>query len=99
MLKHNTKMKEFLEAAGFVNIIPKYLDKGSLKGCWRIVSRINGQPNLTGYALQTPDAAEKLTALGFIDFDRGPLNPYSGNGGLFAIFARFTKEAYNHETL
>mgnify|MGYP001589675816 CR=1 FL=1 len=90
MLDKNKKMKSFLESKGFKNIIPKYIENGSMRGCWRIVSRVNGKLGLTGYALYTSEVQEKLTNLGFRDFDGEPLNQYSGNGGVFAVFARFT---------
>ena len=71
-------MMDFLKANG-IDARVKFLHDGSLKGCWRLY---NGE--------QAWDLAlcNKLSALGFSDFDGTALNRYSGNGGVFSVFVR-----------
>ena len=76
-------MKEYLKENG-IKATPKYLKTGSLKGTWRL------------YDLKTKwfgndILISKLTTLGFTDFDGKVLHDFSGNGGVFSIFARYTK--------
>jgi hypothetical protein len=78
MRPENKRMQEFLKQNG-VQAIPKYLATGSLKGCWRLWGK--RQP-------WTDGLRQRLTALGFVDFNGDPLGQYSGNGGLFCVFVR-----------
>jgi hypothetical protein len=80
MLEINKKMRAFLKTNG-IDAMPKYLDKGSMKGCWRIY----GEGKWWG----NKPLIDKMTKLGFVDFDGQPLSDYSGNGGMFSIFPRF----------
>lgn len=89
MRPENKKMQSFLRANGFPNAVPKYLSTGSQKGCWRIYSKWSNLPELMGYERWTMDTARKFTALGFKDFDGRELSEFSGNGGIFQIFARY----------
>lgn len=85
MLEHNKKMQAFLKGNG-INAIPWRIDKGSMKGCWRIYSKKGkGFEHMEPW---TTDTAAKMTALGFKDFDWQPLGQFSGNGGMFQVFAR-----------
>lgn len=86
-LNQNQQMQAFLRKNGFINAVPKYLEKGSLRGCWRIYSRPRGG-GFDAYDKWTDEVREKLTSLGFVDFDGKELSKYSGNGGVFSIFAR-----------
>lgn len=82
----NVKMQEFLRANGFPNAVPWYIDKGSMRGCWRIYSKQGkGFQNMDKW---TMEIADKLTALGFKGFDGGTLGQFSGNGGMFHTFVR-----------
>ncbi len=76
MLQHNTAMKEYLHKHG-IECTPKRIDKGSLGGTWRLYN---------SKQKWSPALAEKLTELGFIDFDGRPLNQFSGNGGYFSVY-------------
>lgn len=79
----NKNMKSFLNANG-IKARVKYIATGSLKGSWRLY-----EPKTDWY--NNIELQEKLTALGFTDFDGKPLNKFSGNGGKFSIFARATR--------
>lgn len=74
-------MKGLLASKG-IKATPKYIADGSLRGTWRIYDR-NAQWR-NNFGLWT-----KLMALGFTDYSGGPLDKFSGNGGLFSIFARY----------
>jgi len=90
MLDHNKQMQEFLRDNGIQGVIAKRIDNGSMRGCWRLSGK-NGSksPNiLDRYQKWTPEITDKLHRLGFHDFDGQALSQYSGNGGLFCIFAR-----------
>lgn len=84
-LEHNVKMEQFLKQNG-INAVPWRIDKGSMRGCWRIYSK-QGK-GFTNMDKWTPELVDKFTALGFRDFDNQPLNQFSGNGGDFQIFVR-----------
>jgi hypothetical protein len=86
MRPENQKMKQYLSENG-IDVMPKFIWDGSLKGTWRLYNR-----NLVWHD-NTP-LWEKLTSLGFKDYNGDPLSWLSGNGGLFSVFARFdrTKE-------
>ena len=79
MRPENTQMKTFLSEKG-ISATPKFLWKGSMKGCWRLYN----------YKQQwNPELCDQLTSLGFIDFDGRPLHKFSGNGGIFSVFCRY----------
>jgi 2-phospho-L-lactate transferase/gluconeogenesis factor (CofD/UPF0052 family) len=78
----NKNMQAFLNENG-VTARVKYLDKGSLKGTWRLYEPKTDWYNNTGLI-------NRLTALGFTNYDGEPLTKFSGNGGTFQIFARAT---------
>jgi len=85
----NQRMKKFLAEHG-INAVPQYIHTGSLKGCWRLYGLEQDgyghwihQKWFGNYELQ-----DKLKNLGFTDFDRTPLNDFSGNGGVFSVFVR-----------
>ena len=78
MRPENQRMTEFLKSHG-IKARVKYIHKGSVKHTWRL----HDAEQTWGDTL-----IEKLTALGFSDFDGRPLNKYSGNGGHFSIFVR-----------
>lgn len=77
MRSENQKMHNFLAENGFADVRVKYLDKGSLSGRWRLF-----KPDCRW----TEDIANKLTSLGFKDFDNNALSAHSGNGGSFSVF-------------
>lgn len=80
MTEQNKAMKEYLKQNG-IDAMPKYINNGSLGGCWRLYNlKINWWNN--------PKLWEQLTSLGFRDFDGKPLGQYSGNGGVFSLMAR-----------
>jgi hypothetical protein len=78
----NKKMQEFLKSNG-VKARVMYIATGSLKGSWRLY-----EPKTDWY--NNTELQDKLTALGFTNYDGGPLTKFSGNGGTFQIFARAT---------
>ena len=82
MRPENKRMKQFLSNNG-IKAVPKWLPDGSLKHCWRLYGK--GQQ-------WTPSLMEKLTSLGFVDFDYTPLGLFSGNGGMFSVFVRGHEE-------
>ena len=83
MRSENKKMQEFLKSQEIACHV-KYLVDGSLKGCWRLWGK--GQT-------WTSALWNKLNSIGFSDFDGKMLDQYSGNGGLFSVFARIKKRA------
>ena len=87
MRPENMRMKKFLEDHG-IKCIPKYLKEGSMRGCWR----------LYGDGRWTPELVQRLTGLGFVDFDRSPLDEFSGNGGYFSVFVRGHDELVSDKT-
>ena len=78
MRAENKRMRRFLRANG-ITATPKYINKGSLRGCWRLYN----PRQAWGDSLR-----ERLTVLGFVDFDGQPLSRFSGNAGLFQVFVR-----------
>ena len=82
MLEKNKRMKDFLKKEGIV-CTPKFISKGSLKGCWRLYSK---NINWT-YELQ-----EKLNNLGFKDLWGKELNNHSFNSGMFQVFTRLNNK-------
>lgn len=77
-LPENVRMQDFLKANG-IDATVKYIADGSLRGTWRL-SNLD-QP-------WTLDLAGKLNALGFVDCHGDPFGQFSGNGGVFSVFAR-----------
>ena len=78
MRPENKKMQEFLRQNG-INASVKFINKGSLKGCWRLYGK--GQK-------WNKELENKLNELGFVDFDGKPLSWLSGNGGSFSVSDR-----------
>jgi hypothetical protein len=87
MKAHNEKIKNYLSQNG-INARVKLIEKGSLKGSWRIYA-----PKVTWYG--NSELQNKMIELGFKDYFNTPLNDYSGNGGAFMIFARFDLSILN----
>lgn len=75
----NQRMQDFLAQHGIRGVKAKYIWTGSLKRTWRLSNHSTRW---------TQEWADKLNALGFRDFDGEPLDQFSGNGGLFSVFAR-----------
>lgn len=80
MRAENDRMKKWLQQNGLFKVTPKFLWHGSMKGCWR----------LYGDGPWTEALQNRLTELGFVDFDGQPLDRFSGNGGRFSVFPRLT---------
>ena len=87
MLDHNKRMQRFLQTHG-IKAVPKYVFTGSLKGTWRLYGKIDNGKTLDSYQKWTPEIFDKLTTLGFKDFDGHPLQWSSGNGGFFSVFVQ-----------
>ena len=79
----NQNMQKFL-ANNFIDAKVKYIDKGSLKGCWRIEN-----PQTDWYF--NTKLQQKFQDLGFKDFNGAKLTRHSGNGGVFQIFVKYDK--------
>jgi len=73
-----------------------FIWKGSLKGVWRISYSGKYWEHANKW---TPEIGEKLTGLGFVDFDGKPLHRFSGNGGMFQVFVRGHNELLKEVTL
>ena len=71
----NARMEQFLLDNG-IKAKVRYLWKGSMKKTWGFY----GKGQTWG-----PELIEKLTALGFNDFDGRPLHKFSSNGSEFAV--------------
>ena len=78
MKPENKRMQDYLQAHK-IKATPKYLWKGSLKGCWRLYSKDQKWDLFL---------ARQLGDLGFVDFDGRSLSQFSGNGGSFCVFVR-----------
>jgi hypothetical protein len=94
MRPENAKMQEYLNQHG-IKATPKFLWEGSLKGTWRLYYKARGKSHsLENYTKwnENYELMGKLHALGFRDFDGEPFNDFSGNGGVFSVFARVPKE-------
>jgi hypothetical protein len=87
MLDHNKQMKEFLKEHG-IDADPKYISEGSMSGVWRLTGRAKrGAKSFDDrYQKWTSELQNKMTLLGFTDFDGQPLSWTSGNGGIFCVF-------------
>lgn len=78
MKAENKNMRKYLADHG-IKCRVKRFESGSMANTWRLFN-----PDLRW----TEEIAEKLESLGFKDFDGKPFCKYSGNGGLFSVFAR-----------
>jgi len=78
MREENKAMQEWLKSQG-INCRVKYIWDGSLKHTWRLYN-----PNQRW----NDNLRQRLTDLGFKDFDNKLLNEHSGNGGFFSVFVR-----------
>ena len=87
MRPENKRMQGFLKANG-VDAVPWYISKGSMRGCWRLYGKHGKGFGAESMDKWTPEIAEKLTSLGFRDFDGKQLGQFSGNGGMFCTFVR-----------
>lgn len=76
----NKSMKKYLRKNG-IDAMPKLILTGSLKGCWRLYKK-----NVTWW--NNTSLQNRLKNLGFVGFDNKELNNFSGNGGMFHVFAR-----------
>mgnify|MGYP001594106348 CR=1 FL=1 len=76
----NEAMMTYLAGNG-IRAKAKFLWDGSLKGTWRL-------SNLAVKWYENEELISKLNNLGFKDFDGTLLDKFSGNGGVFQIFAR-----------
>jgi len=92
MRPENLKMKNLLAHHG-LDVVPKYIRTGSLKGTWRLYGKAPRTAENCGLANWWDSVGlwARLTELGFTDFDGKPLNKCSGNGGLFSVFTRYNK--------
>jgi hypothetical protein len=87
----NKKIKNYLAENGII-ATPMLIKRGSMQGCIRIYQKTREFTNDCNFSRWTQDLVNKLTKLGFRDFDGQPLTLFSGNGGLFCIFARLSIE-------
>lgn len=83
MRTENKNMQIWLAKNG-IKAMPKYISSGSMRGTWRLFGK--------GKFWGNKELQNKLTALGFVDFDGKPLSDYSGNGGDFSIFPILTNK-------
>lgn len=79
MLEQNRNMAAFIQDNLGIKVIPKYFDKGSMRGTWRLYWK--GEK-------WSMEWAEKFNALGFTDCWNKSLGEFSGNGGMFQLFVR-----------
>lgn len=89
MLEHNQNMQNFLKRHG-IDAVPFRIDKGSMRGTWRLVGKANRKSENwhEKYQKWTPELEAKLNGLGFLDYDGKTLHKFSGNGGTFCVFVR-----------
>ena len=80
MRAENKAMSEYLRAHGFEGVKARYIEKGSLKGCWSLSGKL--------VDLWREQDARTLNGLGFWGFDGKPLHMFSGNGGMWQVFVR-----------
>jgi hypothetical protein len=83
MTPQNKAMRLLLKTNG-IDAMPKYLATGSMKGCWRIYGKGDWWDNT--------ELQNKIINMGFRGFDGQPLSKFSGNGGMFSIFARLNPQ-------
>jgi len=81
MTEQNKQMTLMIRnLTGVKDVNCKYIKDGSMKGTWRMNSKkVNWYNNF--------ELHNSLKTL-FVDFDKDELDNFSGNGGLFSIFAR-----------
>ncbi len=91
MREENKKMQAFLKENG-IDVKVKFISAGSLKQTWRLYN-----PKIKWF--YNTELREKLHNLGFRDFDGKMLNRFSGNGGIFSIFARNTRKTLEYVDL
>jgi len=81
MKAHNEQMKALLKANG-IDARVKLIEKGSLKGSWRIYN-----PDIQWYG--NTELHNKLSSMGFKGYFGGELGNFEGNGGVFMVFLRY----------
>ncbi len=86
MRQENKNAQAFLLHHG-IRCRAKYFPAGSIRG-WRFSDMATGW---------TDAIRERLTALGFTDYNGEPLSKYSGNGGMLCIFCRGHEELRTQE--
>jgi hypothetical protein len=84
MKEVNLTMKKLLADNG-IEAQVKYIDKGSLKGRYRI-------QNAKEVWYKNTALINKMTELGFIDGSGDALSDHSGNGGVFQVFVYYRPE-------
>ena len=88
MRTENKLMQDFLKENG-IKATAKFLWRGSMKHSWRLHDYTIKAGQIIGTEwYNNTDLQNKLNSLGFTDFWGKPLGNYSGNGGVFCIFAR-----------
>ena len=85
----NKAMQAFLRPY-FPRVVVKYMEKGSLRGSYRLYSRPRGG-EFADYDKWTPEVYERLNSLGFRNLWGSPLDRFDGNGGLFSVNVRKPK--------
>jgi len=85
MRPENKRMQAFLKANG-IKAVVRYNAAGSMKHTWHLYGKEKG--GVAGFQAWTPELIDKLNNLGFKDFDGGPLQRFSGNGGVFSVSVR-----------
>lgn len=78
---HNKQMVAHLKARGII-ARAKYIEKGSLKGFWRLYNL-----NITWW--DNVELQQKLKNFGFTNWDGTELSNCHGNGGMFHIFVKW----------
>lgn len=74
-------MVAHLKARGII-CRAKYIEKGSLKGFWRLYN-----PNTTWW--DNKELQQKLKNFSFTNWDGAELANHHGNGGMFHIFVKW----------
>lgn len=77
MKAYNKAMKQYLSERGIKAKSVKFIEKGSLKGCW-IISNYKQK--------WTQNLIDRFDIAGFKDFDGKKLGEWSGNGGIFSVY-------------
>jgi hypothetical protein len=88
--EQNKYIKDYLEKNGII-ATPMLITKGSMRGCIRLYQKTKEYRDGCNFSSWTQDLVNKLSSLGFVDFDGNPLTMFSGNGGVFHTFVRLTK--------
>ena len=79
---HNKKMQEYLRANGLPLAVPKLIEDGSMRGCWRIYHRERG----TDWNDALRFDPDKLTELGFVSHMGEKLEPSHMSRCVFVRF-------------